>query len=165
MRRQLGMTARGVAILCAVLLGGCAPFAVNWYVEVPTDPDRGPGDLLITVANRSDKSCTVDKIILNPSPDGGGYRWSTGSGASALTLRPGELIVVPLSQFERPVVYASCVLPSTVSVMGSCSWVLPSPGPNIRMSAGLPNLMPDVWRDCLRVPKPPEVGTLGPTRP
>jgi len=157
MRLQSDMATRLLTLSTVALAAGCAPFAVNWYVDVPADSAKG--DVLIAVANRSGKTCTVDKIVLNAAPDGQGYTWPTGPDARAVTLRPGALAVVPLSKFERPKgeqAFDLCVLPSSIAVIGACSWVLPTPGPSLPMNAGLPSLLPDIWRDCLRSTKSPD---------
>jgi hypothetical protein len=153
-----------VAALLAGLLGGCSTFAVNWYfVPLPeTTLQRGQTgqdaaeEIRFAVLNTSREVQHITSIQLNPV---------AGAGRPALEwrseppwrLRPGELVVIPLSGFSSdPVAKCSIPIEALIHVQDRPGgWFLSSPE-RIELPAELPRALPDPWANACRSRAPAE---------
>ncbi len=139
------------ALLAMLLaLGGCAPFAVNWYHDPGIDAAQPRDDVQLVVLNRSDRACTVRRLWLNPQPDGSAFRWQPPQPS---TLLPGQVLVLRLAQFswtgdEAAGRDAGCTLPLRVDIeAGPCGWSIGDAW-RVDLVRRLPNALPESWSRC-----------------
>ncbi|MEO8314208.1 MAG: hypothetical protein ABI645_05380 [Pseudomonadota bacterium] len=136
--------------LAAGLLSACSSFTANWYHVAPDESSSG-SELIISILNRSDRTCSVTRVSLNPGGHGeeSDLAWIP---ESPITLAPGEFFWIAGSNFKaksrmsfRP--GAMCTIPTALTVNATgCTSIKESTRFEISFQPRLPGAMPDGWR-------------------
>ena len=145
-------------ITIAVFLSACSSFTANWYHLAPdgSSPESG---MSISVLNRSDRTCSVTRVYLNPMGKGD-ERDLVWTPVSPISLAPGELFWVATSNFVaksresfRPL--AICTVPIALVIEATgCGLTKKSTRYEVSFRPRLPASMPDEWRSACDASKP-----------
>jgi hypothetical protein len=106
MKHVLPICALGALAACSTN----APLESAWYLQ--TSGASG-AEIQIAILNRSDRRLTVNEVLLNRNREDAR---DTLKRDRPFTVRPGQLVLLPLSDFEPAGKLAECVIPVSLAV-------------------------------------------------